>query len=38
MIYTPGRRHIELFPNKRVLPEDIVVTLKEIVMHAHAGM
>ncbi|KAG2151269.1 uncharacterized protein EDB93DRAFT_308884 [Suillus bovinus] len=29
-------RHIELFPNKRVLPEDIVVTLKEIVMHAHA--
>ncbi|KAG2106115.1 hypothetical protein BD769DRAFT_1393244 [Suillus cothurnatus] len=29
-------RHIELFPNKRVLPGDIVVTLKEIVMHAHA--
>ncbi|KAG1719828.1 hypothetical protein EDB19DRAFT_1860582 [Suillus lakei] len=29
-------RHIELFPNKRVLPEDIVVKLKEIVMHAHA--
>ncbi|KAG1767330.1 hypothetical protein EV702DRAFT_1013229 [Suillus placidus] len=29
-------RHIELFPNKRVLPEDIVVTLKELVMHAHA--
>ncbi|KAG1908899.1 uncharacterized protein F5891DRAFT_32125 [Suillus fuscotomentosus] len=29
-------RHIELFPNKRILPEDIVVTLKEIVMHAHA--
>ncbi|KAG1908883.1 uncharacterized protein F5891DRAFT_31463 [Suillus fuscotomentosus] len=30
-----GRRHIELFPNKRVLPEDIVVTLKEIDMHSH---
>ncbi|KAG2338035.1 hypothetical protein BDR05DRAFT_969624 [Suillus weaverae] len=29
-------RHIELFPNKRVLPEGIVVTLKELVMHAHA--
>ncbi|KAG1902370.1 uncharacterized protein F5891DRAFT_161438 [Suillus fuscotomentosus] len=29
-------RHVELFPNKRVLPEDIVITLKEIVMHAHA--
>ncbi|KAG2368659.1 hypothetical protein BDR07DRAFT_1390523 [Suillus spraguei] len=29
-------RHIELFPNKRVLPEGIVVTLKEFVMHAHA--
>ncbi|KAG1737402.1 hypothetical protein EDB19DRAFT_955204 [Suillus lakei] len=29
-------RHIELFPNRRVLPEDIVVTLKEVVMHAHA--
>ncbi|KAG2091845.1 uncharacterized protein F5147DRAFT_779888 [Suillus discolor] len=31
-----GRRHVELFPNKRVLPEDIIITLKEIVMHAHA--
>jgi len=31
-----GRRYIELFPNKRVLPEDIVVTFKEIDMHAHA--
>ncbi|KAG1743341.1 uncharacterized protein EDB91DRAFT_242914 [Suillus paluster] len=29
-------RHIELFPNKRLLPEDVVVELKEIVMHAHA--
>ncbi|KAG2053024.1 hypothetical protein BDR06DRAFT_956884 [Suillus hirtellus] len=29
-------RHVELFPNKRILPEDIVMTLKEIVMHAHA--
>ncbi|KAG1798586.1 uncharacterized protein HD556DRAFT_1306035 [Suillus plorans] len=33
---TQPKRYIELFPNKRVLPEDIVVTLKEIVMHAHA--
>ncbi|KAG1751122.1 hypothetical protein EDB19DRAFT_1903981 [Suillus lakei] len=30
------RRHIELFPNKRPLPEDVVTKLKEIVMHAHA--
>ncbi|KAG0696391.1 hypothetical protein DFH29DRAFT_1082912 [Suillus ampliporus] len=29
-------RHIELFPNKRSLPEDVVVKLKEIVIHAHA--
>ncbi|KAG2121819.1 hypothetical protein BD769DRAFT_1641370 [Suillus cothurnatus] len=29
-------RHIELFPNKRILPKDTVVALKEIVMHAHA--
>ncbi|KAG2038646.1 hypothetical protein BDR03DRAFT_895142 [Suillus americanus] len=29
-------RHIELFPNKRSLPEDVVVKLKEIVMLAQA--
>ncbi|KAG1737408.1 hypothetical protein EDB19DRAFT_956041 [Suillus lakei] len=29
-------RHVELFPNRRFLPEDVVVTLKEVVMHAHA--
>ncbi|KAG2139270.1 hypothetical protein DEU56DRAFT_912107 [Suillus clintonianus] len=35
-VHDVGRRHVELFPNRRFLPEDIVVTLKEIVMHAHA--
>ncbi|KAG2060583.1 hypothetical protein BDR06DRAFT_1017044 [Suillus hirtellus] len=30
------RRHVELFPNKRSLPEDVVVKLKEIVMFAQA--
>ncbi|KAG1776247.1 hypothetical protein EV702DRAFT_1230424 [Suillus placidus] len=30
------RRHIELFPNKRSLPEDVVVKLKETVMLAQA--
>ncbi|KAG2129446.1 hypothetical protein DEU56DRAFT_982320 [Suillus clintonianus] len=30
------RRHIELFPNKRSLPGNVVVQLKEIIMHAHA--
>lgn len=29
-------RHVELFPNKRFLPEDVVVRLKEIVMFAQA--
>ncbi|KAG1878623.1 hypothetical protein C8R48DRAFT_687549 [Suillus tomentosus] len=29
-------RHIELFPNRRFLPEDIVVELKEFVMYAQA--
>ncbi|KAG2034509.1 hypothetical protein BDR03DRAFT_900965 [Suillus americanus] len=29
-------RHVELFPNKRSLPKDVVIKLKEIVMHAHA--
>ncbi|KAG2134375.1 hypothetical protein BD769DRAFT_1572285 [Suillus cothurnatus] len=29
-------RHVELFPNKRSLPTDVVINLKEIVMHAHA--
>ncbi|KAG1885203.1 hypothetical protein F4604DRAFT_1616659 [Suillus subluteus] len=29
-------RHVELFPNKRSLPKDVVMKLKEIVMHAHA--
>ncbi|KAG2145855.1 hypothetical protein DEU56DRAFT_853593 [Suillus clintonianus] len=29
-------RHIELFPNKRSLPENVVVQLKEIVMLAQA--
>ncbi|KAG1833999.1 hypothetical protein DFJ58DRAFT_735976 [Suillus subalutaceus] len=32
----PDRRHVELFPNKRSLPKDVVMKLKEIVMHAHA--
>jgi hypothetical protein len=31
------RRHVELFPNKRFLPEDVIVKLKEIVMLAQAG-
>ncbi|KAG1737409.1 hypothetical protein EDB19DRAFT_1829514 [Suillus lakei] len=30
------RRHIELFPNRRFLPEDVVVELKELVLLAHA--
>ncbi|KAG1821407.1 hypothetical protein EV424DRAFT_835078 [Suillus variegatus] len=30
------RLHIELFPNKRFLPEDVLVTLKEIVMFTRA--
>ncbi|KAG2139272.1 hypothetical protein DEU56DRAFT_800495 [Suillus clintonianus] len=30
--------HITLFPNKRFLPEDIVVELKELLMHARAGV
>ncbi|OAX33708.1 hypothetical protein K503DRAFT_775307 [Rhizopogon vinicolor AM-OR11-026] len=29
-------KHVELFPNKRFLPEDVVVKLNEIVMHAQA--
>ncbi|KAG2113651.1 hypothetical protein BD769DRAFT_1105930 [Suillus cothurnatus] len=29
-------KHVELFPNKRSLPEDVVVKLKEIVMLAQA--
>jgi hypothetical protein len=29
--------HIELFPNKRFLPEDVLVRLKEIVMFTQAG-
>ncbi|KAG2110651.1 uncharacterized protein F5147DRAFT_651824 [Suillus discolor] len=29
-------RHIELFPNRRLLSEDIVVELKELVMYAQA--
>ncbi|OAX32387.1 hypothetical protein K503DRAFT_776715 [Rhizopogon vinicolor AM-OR11-026] len=29
-------KHVELFPNKRALPEDVVVKLNEIVMHAQA--
>ncbi|KAG1861805.1 hypothetical protein DFJ58DRAFT_247854 [Suillus subalutaceus] len=29
-------KHIELFPNKRSLPEDVVVKLKEIIMLAQA--
>ncbi|KAG2046716.1 hypothetical protein BDR06DRAFT_1025354 [Suillus hirtellus] len=29
--------HIELFPNKRFLPEDVLVTLKEIIMFTRAG-
>ena len=31
------REHIELFPNKRSLPRDIVEKLNEMVMHALAG-
>lgn len=31
------RRHIELFPSKRFLPENDVIRLKEIVMHVLAG-
>lgn len=30
-------RHIELFPNKRILPEDMVVTIKNISMHTYAA-
>ncbi|KIK39690.1 hypothetical protein CY34DRAFT_807977 [Suillus luteus UH-Slu-Lm8-n1] len=29
-------RHVELFPNKRLLPENVIVKLKEIVMFAQA--
>ncbi|KAG1765949.1 hypothetical protein EDD22DRAFT_879493 [Suillus occidentalis] len=29
-------RHVELFPNKRLLPEDVIVKLKETVMLAQA--
>ncbi|KAG0708037.1 hypothetical protein DFH29DRAFT_563050 [Suillus ampliporus] len=29
-------RHVELFPNRRSLPEDVVVELKEMIMHAQA--
>ncbi|KAG1723719.1 uncharacterized protein EDB91DRAFT_1340174 [Suillus paluster] len=29
-------RHVELFPNKRSLPENVVMLLKEIVVHAQA--
>ncbi|KAJ8596063.1 hypothetical protein M405DRAFT_837420 [Rhizopogon salebrosus TDB-379] len=29
--------HIELFPNKRCVPGDVVVRIKEFVMYAHAG-
>ncbi|KAG0699793.1 hypothetical protein DFH29DRAFT_1001648 [Suillus ampliporus] len=31
-----NRRHVELFPNKRFLPEDVVVRLKGIVMYTQA--
>lgn len=30
-------RHVELFPNKRFLPKNVIVKLKEIVMFAQAG-
>ncbi|KAG1732077.1 hypothetical protein EDB19DRAFT_1912261 [Suillus lakei] len=30
------RRHVELFPNKRLLPGDVIIKLKEIVMLAQA--
>ncbi|KAG1740176.1 uncharacterized protein EDB91DRAFT_1347133 [Suillus paluster] len=33
---SPQKRHIELFPNKRLLPKDVVVRLKEIVMFTQA--
>jgi hypothetical protein len=35
--YDNDRRHVELFPNKRLLPENVIVKLKEIVMFAQAG-
>lgn len=31
------RKFIEQYPNKRFLPKDVVVRLKEVVMHAHVG-
>jgi len=31
------REHVELFPNKRFLPKDVVENLNEMVMHALAG-
>lgn len=31
-------RHIELFPNKRVLPEDVVMELKEISTYTYAAI
>ncbi|KAG1879054.1 hypothetical protein F4604DRAFT_1923207 [Suillus subluteus] len=34
--YNMDRRHVELFPNKRFLPENAIVNLKEIVMLAQA--
>ncbi|KAG1762758.1 hypothetical protein EDD22DRAFT_952811 [Suillus occidentalis] len=34
--YDNNRRHVELFPNKRLLPENVIVKLKEIVMFAQA--
>ncbi|KAG0695218.1 hypothetical protein DFH29DRAFT_880177 [Suillus ampliporus] len=32
----PQKGHVELYPNKCFLPKDVVVRLKEIVMHAQA--
>ncbi|OJA08948.1 hypothetical protein AZE42_07505 [Rhizopogon vesiculosus] len=31
-------QHIELFPNKRYLPEDVVLKLKEFVIYSHTGI
>ncbi|KAG2150763.1 hypothetical protein DEU56DRAFT_908400 [Suillus clintonianus] len=35
-LYSQYWNHIQLFPNKHLLPEDVVVELKELVMHAQA--
>ncbi|KAG2119360.1 hypothetical protein DEU56DRAFT_929013 [Suillus clintonianus] len=34
--FVASKKHIELFPNKRFLPKDIVVRLREIVMYTQA--